>query len=40
MNYDPVPTVMEALQAALPDVKVFGGAIPRDENGTPLILVR
>jgi hypothetical protein len=40
MNYDPVPTVMEALQAALPDVKVFGGAIPKDENGTPLILVR
>ena len=40
MTFDPVPVVMDALKTQFPGVKVFGGAIPKDENGTPLMLVR
>jgi hypothetical protein len=40
MSFDPVPVIMDALKAQFPGVKVFGGAIPKDENGTPLMLVR
>ena len=40
MAYDPVSTVMTALQTALPAVEVFGGYIPATHDSTPVILVR
>lgn len=40
MAYDPVSTIMTALQTALPAVEVFGGYIPATHNSTPVILVR
>lgn len=40
MAYDPVATVMSALQTALPNVEVFGGYIPATHDAVPVILVR
>ncbi len=40
MTFDPVPVFMSALSAKFPDIKVFGGSIPKGEDAVPLILVR
>ena len=40
MQFDPIPVYMDALKEAFPDIKVFGGFIPPDENDLPLMLVR
>ena len=40
MTFDPVPVFMSALSAKFPDIKVFGGSIPKGEDSVPLILVR